>query len=225
MIAALAAAAALSMPPAPAASGDVARPVASIVSPIWSSPERRDQAHEVDQIAARLALRPGVTVADIGAGSGYDTLRLAKLVGPRGRVLAEDVTPQYLTSLRGDIAAAGLKNVTVILGSAGDPRLPPHSIDAAIMVHMYHEIEQPMALLAALAPAFRAGGRLGVEELDRPTQAHGTPPKLLVCELAAAGYRLVQMAPLTGDIGYFAVFEPPKGPTPPAGPGAVACAG
>jgi ubiquinone/menaquinone biosynthesis C-methylase UbiE len=209
MIAALVAAATLAASAAPA---EVARPVASIVSPIWSNPERRDQAHEVEQIVARLALRPGMTVADIGAGSGYDTLRLSKAVGPEGRILAEDVTPQYLGELRASVAAAGLKNVTVVLGDAGDPKLPPRSIDAAIMVHMYHEIQQPMALLAALAPAFKADGRLGVEELDRPTLAHGTPPKLLVCELAAAGYRLIQMAPLSGDIGYFAVFKPPAAP-------------
>jgi len=208
MIAALAAIALLATPPAPV---EVARPVASIVSPIWSDPERRDQAHEVEQIATRLALRPGMTVADIGAGSGYDTLRLSKVVGPRGRVLAEDVTPQYLGELRSAVAAEGLKNVTMVLGAAGDPRLGARSIDAAIMVHMYHEIQQPMALLGALAPAFKAGGRLGIEELDRPTLAHGTPPKLLVCELAAAGYQLVQMSPLTGDLGYFAVFRPPTG--------------
>jgi ubiquinone/menaquinone biosynthesis C-methylase UbiE len=206
MIVALAAAALFAAPPAPA---EVTRPVASIVSPIWSNPEHRDQAHEVEQIATRLGLRPGMTVADIGAGSGYDTLRLSKFVGPRGRVVAEDVTPDYLNDLRSAIAAAGLKNVAVVLGAPGDPRLEPRSIDAAVMVHMYHEIQQPMALLAALAPAFRAGGRLGIEELDRPTQAHGTPPKLLVCELAGAGYRLVQMSPLTGGLGYFAVFQPP----------------
>jgi ubiquinone/menaquinone biosynthesis C-methylase UbiE len=120
---------------------------------------------------------------------------------------------------------AGAKNVTVIQGSAGDPKLPPRSIDAAIMVHMYHEIQQPMALLANLAPAFRAGGRLGVEELDRPTVAHGTPPKLLVCELAAAGYRLVEMAPLTGGLGYFAVFQPPSGPARARAAHGVDCKG
>jgi len=209
MIAALIAGAMFAAPPAAA---EVARPVASIVSPIWSNPEHRDQAREIEQIASRLALRPGMTVADIGAGAGYDTLRLSKVVGPQGRVLAEDVTPQYLSELRSAIAAAGLKNVTVVLGEAGDPKLPARAIDAAIMVHMYHEIQRPMALLAALAPAFKAGGRLGIEELDRPTMAHGTPPKLLVCELAAAGYQLVQMAPLTGGLGYFAVFQPPSRP-------------
>jgi ubiquinone/menaquinone biosynthesis C-methylase UbiE len=213
MIVTLAAAAALAMQPAPPTSADVARPVASIVSPIWSSPEHRDQAHEVEQISARLELRPGMTVADVGAGSGYDTLRLSRVLGPRGRVVAEDVTPAYLDALRSAVAAAGLKNVKIIAGSAGDPKLAPRSVDAVIMVHMYHEIQQPMALLAALAPAFKPNGRLGIEELDRPTVAHGTPPKLLVCELAAAGYRLVQMSPLTGGLGYFAVFQPPTAPS------------
>jgi SAM-dependent methyltransferase len=208
MIAVLAAAAALALPSA-AASSEVGRPVAGIVSPIWSSPERRDQAHEIDQIVARLNLRSGSTVADIGAGSGYDTLRLAKVVGPRGHILAEDVTPDYLAQLRAEIAAAGLKNVTVILGSSGDPKLPPRSIDAAIMVHMYHEIERPYDLLWRLATAFKAGGRLGIEEGDRPTAQHGTPPALLTCELAAVGYRRLSLAPLQGGLGYFAVFAPP----------------
>lgn len=210
--------------PAPG-QADVSRPVAGIVSPIWSDPEQRDAAHEVDQLAARLALRAGMRVADIGAGNGYDTLRLAKVVGPSGRVLAEDVTPAYLRDLKRSVSAAGLRNVDVVQGDAGDPRLPARSIDAAIMVHMYHEIQQPMALLARLAPAFRAGGRLGVEELDRPTEQHGTPPKLLTCELAAAGYRLTSLKPLTGDIGYFAAFSPPTSPRPHAVEDAKACRG
>jgi ubiquinone/menaquinone biosynthesis C-methylase UbiE len=225
MIAALVLAAALTGQPAPALSGDVGRPVASIVSPIWSSPERRDQAQEIEQITARLALHPGMSIADIGAGSGYDTLKLSKVVGARGRIVAEDVTPAYLDTLRATIASARATNVTVVQGSPGDPGLAPHSIDAAIMVHMYHEIQQPMALLAALAPAFKAGGRLGIEELDRPTLAHGTPPKLLICELDAAGYRLVQMAPLTGGLGYFAVFKPPSEPVRGAVRRAAACSG
>jgi SAM-dependent methyltransferase len=189
--------------------GDVARPVAGIVSPIWSNPAHRDAAHEVDQIVARLNLRPGMRVADIGAGSGYDTLRLARIVGPNGRIFAEDVTSAYLDQLKDTVKEAGLKNIEIVEGAPGDPRLPPRSIDAAIMVHMYHEIQEPMALLARLAPAFKPGGRLGIEELDRPTEAHGTPPKLLTCELAAAGYRLADLKPLQGGLGYFAVFTAP----------------
>ncbi len=201
------------------------RPVADIVSPIWSDPAHRDAAHEVEQIVARLHLRRGARVADIGAGSGYDTLRLAKAVGSEGRVVAEDVTPAYLQQLRWTVDSARLTNVEVVQGAPGDPKLPPRSIDAAVMVHMYHEIEQPMGLLARLGPAFKPGGRLGIEELDRPTEAHGTPPKLLTCELAAAGYRLIDLQPLAGDIGYFAVFAPPAAAKPDAATAARACRG
>ena len=209
----------------PLQKADVDRPVANIISPIWSDPAHRDAAREVDQIVERLHLRAGERVADIGAGSGYDTLRLAKVVGPRGRILAEDITPAYLQQLRHSVVAAAPGNVDIIEGEPGDPKLPPRSIDAAIMVHMYHEIQQPMAMLAKLAPAFKPGGQLGIEELDRPTQAHGTPPKLLACELAAAGYRLTELKPLNGDIGYFAVFSAPGAVAPDAASAVRRCHG
>ena len=225
MIVLLAALLAATPAPAQLPRGGVARPVADIVSPIWSDPAHRDAAHEVNQIAGRLHLRAGARVADIGAGSGYDTLRLAKLVGPKGRIYAEDVTPSYLEQLRRAVAAARLGNVEVVQGGPGDPKLPPRSIYAAVMVHMYHEIQQPMGLLAKLTPAFVPGGRLGIEELDRATEAHGTPPRLLTCELAAAGYRLIDLRPLTGDIGYFAVFASPAAARRDAAVAASACRG
>lgn len=185
------------------------RPVAGIVSPIWGDDAFRDAAREVDQIVGRLNLRPGATVADIGAGSGYDTLRLARVVGPGGSVIAEDVTPGYLETLKASAAAQHLGNIHTVLGMVGDPKLAPRSIDAAIMVHMYHEIQRPYELLYNLAPAFRPGGRLGIEELDRPSEHHGTPPALLTCELGAVGYRQLSLAPLKGGLGYFAVFAAP----------------
>jgi SAM-dependent methyltransferase len=185
------------------------RPVAGIVSPTWGDSARRDAAHEADQIAQRLRLHPGETVADIGAGSGYDTLRLARIVAPGGSVVAEDVTARYLQALRASADARHLGNVRIVLGTPGDPKLPPGSIDAAIMVHMYHEIERPYELLYNLAPAFRRGGLLGIEEADRPTEVHGTPPTLLTCELQAVGYRPVSLAQMQGGMGYFAVFAPP----------------
>lgn len=224
-----AAAAVLSGPPGAGAQALLTprRPVASIVSPRWGDPAFRDHAREVDQIVARLRLRAGMVVADIGAGDGYDTLRLAPRLRPGGRVIAEDVMPSYLADLRVALAKAKIANVAVVQGTAGDPRLAPRSIDAAIMTHMYHEIAQPYALLSRLAAAFRPGGRLGIEELDRPTQAHGTPPALLTCELRAAGYRRLALAPLAGGLGYFAVFAPPPAPLRPAeiARAAVACAG
>jgi predicted methyltransferase len=186
-----------------------ARPVAPIVSATWGDLAARDAAGEVDQIAARLRLRPGMTVADIGAGAGYDALRLASIVGPRGSVIAEDVTGAYLRPLRDSARARRIANVRTLLGAPDDAGLAPASIDAAIMVHMYHEIQDPYALTYRLAAAFRPGGLLGVEELDRPTQLHGTPPVLLTCELRAVGYRRLSLAPLTGNLGYFAVFAAP----------------
>ena len=192
-----------------------ARPVAPIVSPTWGESGERDRAHEVDQIAARLHLRPGDTVADLGAGNGYDSLRLAGRLGPRGKVIAEDVDPDALKTLAGEAQRRHVSNVVIALGEPQDPRLPARSLDAAILVHMYHEIAHPYAFLYNLAPALRPGARVGVEELDRPTAAHGTPPALLRCEFAAVGYRLEALKPLQGDLGYFAVFTAPSAPPEP----------
>jgi SAM-dependent methyltransferase len=185
------------------------RPVADVVSPSWGDAAKRDQAQEVQAIIVRLRLTRGMALADIGAGSGYDTLPLARFVGGAGRVYAEDITPAYLDALAARVRAEGLANIVLVKGAPDDPRLPAHALDAAIMIHMYHEIAQPYALLHRLALAMKPGGLVGVEELDRPTQAHGTPPKLLVCEFQAVGYRLVAQAPMPGGLGYFTVFSPP----------------
>jgi SAM-dependent methyltransferase len=185
------------------------RPVAEIVSPIWADEKSRDAIDEAGQLASRLGVRPGMTVADIGAGSGYHTVRFSKLVGPEGRVLAQDVTPAYLANLARRVEKEGLANVTLALGEPHDPRLPPGSTDVAILVHMYHEIGQPFAFLHNLVPALRPGARVGIVDLDRPTWQHGTPPDLLRCEVESVGYRQVAFAPLTGDLGYLAIFEAP----------------
>lgn len=185
------------------------RPVAEIVSPIWASEKQRDAVDEAGQVVAALGLRPGMSVADLGAGSGYHTVRLSKVVGPQGRILAQDVTPSYLEGLAKRVRAEGLANVTLALGEPHDPRLPPASVDVAILVHMYHEIEQPFAFLHNLVPALRPGARVGIVDLARPTWEHGTPPDLLRCELQAAGYREAGFTQLKGNLGYLAVFEPP----------------
>ena len=185
------------------------RPIAEIISPIWGTEEKRDAVDESGQIIRRLGLEPGMTVADLGAGSGYHTVRLARALGPNGRVLAQDVTPRYLEGLEKCVRDAGLTNVTPGLGEPHDPRLPANSVDVALLAHVYHEIAQPFAFLHNLAPALKPGGRLAIVELDRPTREHGTPRDLLRCELAASGYRQVSVSKLSGKIGYLAVFAPP----------------
>jgi SAM-dependent methyltransferase len=184
------------------------RPVSRIISPRWSDEDARDDAGEADTVLALLGMGAGAVVADIGAGSGYYTVRAARRVGAGGRVYAEDITPRYVTELRERLRRERVENVTVVLGEPHDPRLPPGSADVALLVHMYHEVEQPYALLHNLAPALRPGGRVAILDLDRPTGSHGTPPALLRCELARAGYTERAFHSL-GPGEYLAVFTPP----------------
>ena len=187
------------------------RPVARIVSPRRAAEERRDALNEAGQIARALELKPGMTVGDIGAGSGYHTIRLSQLVGPAGSVVAQDVTRDYLIELARRTELLKLTNVQFALGEPHDPRLPASSLDAAILVHMYHEIAQPYAFLYNLTPALKRGARVGIVDLELPTSEHGTPIELLRCELSAVGYRAVTTYKLAGGGGYLAVFSPPEG--------------
>src|SRR5262249_10521558 len=109
------------------------RPVADIVSPIWHDEKERDDAGEPRQLVRLLGIKSGMTVADIGAGSGYYVVRLAPIVGSHGRIIAEDVVPEYLRGLRSRIRDLGLQNVEVSLGEPHDPRLRANSLDIAIL--------------------------------------------------------------------------------------------
>jgi len=191
------------------------RPVASIISDRWASEDTRERAGEAASVLQFLDIRPGMAVADIGAGSGYYTVRLSQRVGAAGRVLAEDVMPDYLAGLQRRIATERLGNVTLTRGEAHDPRLPPASVDLALLVHMYHEIDQPFGLLTNLLPALRPGARVAILDANRPTLQHGTPPKLLECELRAVGYQQVAFHPLENGAAYLAVFTPPTQPPRP----------
>ena len=192
-----------------------ARQVASIISDRWASEDQRERAGESARVMDFLKIHPGMAVADIGAGNGYYVERLSRRVGPSGRVLAEDVVPESLGALRRRVAQSGLQNVSIGLGDAHDPRLPPASVDLALMVHMYHEIQQPFGLMVNLLPALRPGARVAIIDTTRATQEHGTPPALLDCELKAVGYRRVATLAMEGGSEYLAVFEPPaQAPAP-----------
>jgi SAM-dependent methyltransferase len=186
------------------------RPVADIVSPIWHNEKERDDAAEPTQLVQLLGIKSGMTVGDIGAGSGYYVVRLSPIVGPRGRIIAEDVVPEYLRGLRKRVRNLGLQNVVIGLGELHDPRLPADSLDIAILVHMYHEIAQPYGLLYNLVPALKLGARVGIVDAYGPTSQHGTPPDLLRCELAAVGYREHGFDRLAGSNAYLAIFAPPS---------------
>jgi len=186
------------------------RPVADIVSPIWHDEKERDDADEPGQLVRLLGIKSGMTVADIGAGSGYYVVRLSPIVAADGRIIAEDVTPEYVRRLRKRVQDLGLQNVEINLGEPHDPKLPPDSVDIALLVHMYHEIKQPYGLLYNLVPALRPQARVGIVDAYAPTSKHGTPPDLLRCELAAVGYREISLDRLAGSDAYLAIFAPPS---------------
>lgn len=183
------------------------RPVAHIVSSRWSTEEARDRLNEAGDVMARARIARGMTVADIGAGEGYYTIRLAQAVGRNGRVLAEDIVPAVRDALAERVARERLENVSVKLGAPADPKLPEASFDRIFMVHMYHEIAQPYEFLWRMRPALRPDGLVVVVDANRPTAAHGTPPALLRCEFAAVGYQQVGIQNMPSAGGYLATFR------------------
>jgi ubiquinone/menaquinone biosynthesis C-methylase UbiE len=192
---------------------DPQRPVSPIVSARYSNEDARDSKREAQTVMALADVDPGMSVADIGAGEGYYTVRLAPLVGKKGRVLAEDIVPQTRDYLARRVQRENLDNVAVKLGKPEDPMLPDNSFDRIFMIHMYHEIARPSEFLWNLRADLRPKGRLIVVDADRPTDRHGTPPKLLVCEFGAIGYELTRFERLADSESYFAQFEP-RGPRP-----------
>jgi ubiquinone/menaquinone biosynthesis C-methylase UbiE len=183
------------------------RPVATIVSARWSTEEARDRLNEAGQVMNLAKIEPGMTVADIGAGEGYYTIRLAQRVGDKGRVVAEDIVPEVRDALATRVVRERLNNVSVRLGLPADPRLPEGSFHRVLMVHMYHEIESPYEFLWRLRPSLTPDGQVVVVDANRPTEHHGTPPELLKCEFAAVGYKLVAMRPMPSAGGYLAIFK------------------
>ncbi|HET7379871.1 MAG TPA: class I SAM-dependent methyltransferase, partial [Gaiellales bacterium] len=182
------------------------RPVAPIITPAYSDERTRDERGEAARVLDRLGVRSGMRVADIGAGDGYYTVRLAR----RGAVVwAEDIKAEYLERLQARLARERIAGVTLVHGTAGDPKLPATSVDLAILAHVYHEVENPYELFYRLRAALAPGARVAIVDNDKPTQDHGTPPALLRCEMAALGYRQMDFLPLTPADGYLAVFMPP----------------
>ncbi len=177
-------------------SGRVIAPVMGVGGADWlERPER--EAEEAPSLAiSALKVQSGQVVADIGAGSGYYTVRLARAVGPAGKVYATDIQPGMLELLRGNVARAGLANVTTVLGAPDDPKLPPGSIDMALMVDVYHELAAPQAFLRRLRPALKRDGRLVLLEFrkeDRRVpilEVHKMSVAEVRQELEAEGFRL-----------------------------------
>lgn len=193
------------------------RPVAKVVSTQWAPEEARDRQGEAQSVMDEAEVGPGMTVADIGAGEGYYTVRLAARVGEKGRVLAQDIDQGALARLGARIEREQLTSVSILRGAPDDPRLPPKSFDRVFMIHMYHEIEEPYPFLWRLWPALKPGGSVIVVDADRPTDKHGTPSTLLFCEFETAGFRLTAFRRKPDVSGYYAQFVPAgSGPPEPS---------
>jgi ubiquinone/menaquinone biosynthesis C-methylase UbiE len=150
----------------------------------WLERSEREDEEAPDVALNVLKIPKGAAVADIGAGSGYITVRLADRVGPTGRVFANDVQPQMLNILARRLDRSKITNVTLIEGTLDDPRLPPASVDLALMVDVYHELSQPQSILRHLRESLKPGGRLVLLEYRKedPTVPIKPEHKMSVAE-------------------------------------------
>ncbi len=177
-------------------SGRVFAPVMGVAGAGWLERAEREEEEAPSQAIEALGLAPGMVVADIGAGSGYYTSRIAKKVAASGRVFATDIQPGMIAMLDRRITSEGLGNVTTILGAMDDPRLPPQSIDLALMVDVYHELQQPQVFLQRLKTSFKPGGRLVLLEFRKEDarvpilEVHKMSVAEVKAELEAEGYAL-----------------------------------
>ncbi|HTN14263.1 MAG TPA: class I SAM-dependent methyltransferase [Sphingomonadaceae bacterium] len=183
------------------------RPVSALGGNSVSSEQARDDRREAQTVMDLANIKPGMTVADLGAGEGYYTVRLAAKVGRRGRVLAQDIDEAAIKRLGSRVERERLDNVSIKLGAEDDPRLPEKSFDRVFLIHMYHEVSEPYAFLWRLRPALRPGAQVIVVDRDRPADQHGIEPKLLFCEFDHVGFRLVEFVRRPELAGYYAQFE------------------
>jgi ubiquinone/menaquinone biosynthesis C-methylase UbiE len=155
-----------------------------------------------------LGLKAGKNVADIGAGSGWFTVRASKRVGATGMVLAEDINPQAIEYIGKRVAKENLTNVRTVLGQPDDPRLPPGSVDAVLLLKVYHEIEHPVEFMKKLKPALREGAKVGIIDKNGNGANHGLDHDIVEKEMAEAGFKLNATYEFTKADGedYFMVF-------------------
>jgi SAM-dependent methyltransferase len=165
----------------------------------WLERSEREFEEEPDKALDALGTLTGLTVADVGAGSGYFTVRLASRVGAKGRVYANDLQPEMLKMLAARLARENIRNVTLVQGAIADPKLPASSIDLVLMVDVYHEFSEPQNMLRAIRTALRPGGRLVLleyrkEDPDVPIRfEHKMSVAEVKMELEAEGFSLAQV--------------------------------
>jgi predicted methyltransferase len=156
----------------------------------------RDEWQKPDQIMDALRIADGATVADVGCGNGWFTVRLARRVGPNGLVYAEDVQQEMIRATERRVVREGLRNTRPILGTEDDPKLPPNSMDAVVIVDIYHEITDPVALLTNVAQSLKPTGQVGIVDFTPgeggpgPAAEQRVDPAVILADAQRAGMRL-----------------------------------
>jgi len=175
---------------------------------IFEYPDR-DAKLQPQRILTLLGVDNGSTVADIGAGSGWLTVRAAQRVGTNGIVFAEDINPEAIKAIRDRAEREHLPQIRTVLGLPDDPKLPPSSIDVVVILKTYHEIAHPNLVLQNLIPSLRPGAKLGIIDRNGTGANHGLDEAIVVHELADAGFRKVARYDFTKADGedYFLIFE------------------
>jgi SAM-dependent methyltransferase len=168
----------------------------------------RDKRLQIDRVMNLLDIQPGKSVADVGAGSGWFTVRAAQRVTPGGVVYAEDINPDAISFIRKRAEREHLANITVVQGTPDNPRLPPASVDAVLMLKVYHEVANPSALLRSLRPALRPAAKIGIIDRNGNGANHGLDAPVVIREMGQAGFRLSGRYDFTKADGqdYFLIF-------------------
>ena len=174
---------------------------------IFDSPGREDRL-QINRVMNILGIAPGKSVADIGAGSGWFTVRAAKRVGENGLIYAVDINPEAIRYVSDRARKERLQNVKTILGKDDSPLLPANSVDAVLLLKTYHEVAQPVALLQNLRAALRPGAKVGVIDRNGNGEDHGVGRDVVIREAKEAGYKLLEQYDFVkGDkMDYFLVF-------------------
>lgn len=175
---------------------------------IFEDPKRA-QNLQVDRVMDLLGVKTGSSVADVGAGGGWFSVRAARRVGLSGTVYAEDINPPYIKAIKARARRENLPNVRAILGKADDPRLPAKSIDAVLFLKAYHEFAHPLELLGHVRAALRPGGRLGIIDRNGDGCDHGVEAKKVIKELRQAGFSLIAKYDFmkADGVDYFLIFR------------------
>jgi SAM-dependent methyltransferase len=170
---------------------------------------RREQNLQLGRVMDILGVKAGSSVADIGAGSGWFTVRAARRVGEGGLVYAVEINTDYLKHIEERAAREKLSNVRTVLGTEDDPRLPDAGVDVVLLLKTYHELSQPIRLLKHVRRAMRAGARLGIIDRNGKGDDHGLDADAVIKEAGRAGFELVEQYDFVKPDGmdYFLVFR------------------